>query len=544
MTEPLVIIQARMGSRRLPAKSLVNFRGHPIAILAARRAASHGHKVVLATSTETSDNMLVNAAAAAGLAVVRGPLNDVLARFCKALGDTPDQTPVLRLTGDNIVPDGALITEVVEAFETTGADYMITGTFPSGLPYGVSIEVTRAGHLRAAQAEATTSYEREHVTPWIRARFATVVFVQYRSMALDRFRLTIDTLDDLISMDKVFPQDGTPENVPWLDIVKRSHLGQFQSAVRPSCGDLILGTAQLGMQYGINNSSAIPPEVGLDMIKEAIANGVAWVDTARAYGASEQIVGSVIAAGWDDRMRVITKLSPLAEWDAKDQPKGARAAAEASLLASCQALGQSQLDTVLIHRQSHWDAWGGAVSGLLREWVDAGRIKRLGVSVQSPEELDAALDVSDLTHIQMPFNILDHRWDKILPRLKQVRADRSLTVHIRSVLLQGLLLSDDTKKWYRAGHPNWKATQKWLSDTSKLLEQSGIDALCINWVRGQSWVDGVVVGMDNPDQLQRNISIFSEPPLSTEAMRRLPNNKPFLAHHTLDPAQWKSAYES
>ena len=135
MTEPLVIIQARMGSRRLPAKSLVNFRGHPIAILAARRAASHGHNVVLATSTEASDNMLVNAAAAAGLAVVRGPLDDVLARFCKALGNTADRTPVLRLTGDNIVPDGGLITEVIEAFETADADYMTTGTVASGLPY-------------------------------------------------------------------------------------------------------------------------------------------------------------------------------------------------------------------------------------------------------------------------------------------------------------------------------------------------------------------------------------------------------------------------
>ncbi|SDX67673.1 spore coat polysaccharide biosynthesis protein SpsF [Sulfitobacter pontiacus] len=540
MTEPLVIIQARVGSRRLPAKSLVNFRGLPIAILAARRAASRGHNVVLATSTEASDDMLVNAAAAAGLAVVRGPLDDVLARFCKVLGDTGDRTPVLRLTGDNIVPDGGLITEVIEAFETVGADYMTTGTFPSGLPYGVSIEITRAGHLRAAHAEATTAYEREHVTPWIRARFATVVFEHYRAMALDRFRLTIDTMDDLISMDRVFPKGCTPENVPWLDIVKRSHLGQFQPTASSSCGDLILGTAQLGMQYGINNSSAIRPEVGRNMIREAIANGVAWVDTARAYGASEQTIGSVIAAGWDDRVNVITKLSPLAEWKPKDQPKGARAAAEASLWASCQALGKSRLDTVLIHRQSHWDAWDGVISGLLREWVDAGRIRCLGVSVQSPEELDAALHVTDLTHIQMPFNILDHRWDKILPRLEQVRRDRPLTVHIRSVFLQGLLLSDDSKKWFRAGHPNWTATQKWLSATSERLEQSGIDALCINWVRGLSWVDGVVVGMDNPDQLQRNISIFSEPPLPTEALRRLPNNKPFLAPHTLDPAQWKS----
>lgn len=539
MTAPLVILQARTGSRRLPAKSLISFRGKPLAILAARRAASRGHNVVLATSTDASDNMLAAAAAANGLAVVRGPLKDVLARFCQAIGDVSDRTPVLRLTGDNIVPDGGLITEVIEAFETAGVDYMTTGTAASGLPYGVSVEITRASHLRAAQAEATTAHEREHVTTWIRARFATAIFDRYSAMDLNRFRLTIDTMDDLQSMDRVFPHDGSPENLPWLDIVKRAHLGLFQPKTCSTCEDLILGTAQLGMQYGINNSSVVHPSTGRDMIREAVACGVAWVDTARAYGASEKIVGSVLAAGWDDRLSVITKLSPLAEWQPQDQPKGVRAAAEASLWASCQALGQPRLNTVLLHRHSHWDAWDGAVARLLREWVEAGQIQRLGVSVQTPEELDAALEVVDFTHIQMPFNILDHRWNKVLPRLEQVRRDRSITVHIRSVLLQGLLMSDESQKWNRAGHPNWAETRKWLNDTSKHLAQSGVDALCINWVRGLSWVDGVVVGMDNPDQLKRNISIFSEPPLSAEALWRLPTEKPYLAPQTLDPAQWK-----
>lgn len=539
MTASLVIIQARTGSRRLPAKSLVSFRGRPIAILAARRAATYGHNVVLATSTAASDDMLAAAAIADGIAVVRGSLDDVLARFCQALGDTADRTPVLRLTGDNIVPDGELITEVIEAFETAGADYLTTGTAASGLPYGVSIEVTRAGHLRAAQKEATAPYEREHVTPWIRARFANVVFDRYHPIGFERFRLTIDTLDDLLSMDRVFPRDCTPENVPWLDIVKRAHLGLFQPTTRSACGDLVLGTAQLGMQYGINNSSVIQPGIGRDMIREAVANGVAWVDTARAYGSSEQIVGSVLAAGWHDRFNVITKLSPLSGWQPQDQPKGARAAAEASLWASCQALGQTQLNTVLLHRQSHWNAWHGAVAGLLREWVNEGRIQRLGVSVQSPEELDAALEVADFGHIQMPFNILDHRWDKVVQRLEQVRRARPLTVHVRSTLLQGLLMSDDPAKWRRAGHPNWAATRKWLSDTAKNCAQSDVDALCINWVRGLPWVDGVVVGMDNTEQLRRNLSVFSGPSLPIAILGALPDNTPYLAPQTLNPAQWK-----
>lgn len=540
MTVPIVIIQARTGSRRLPAKSLVSFRGIPLAILAANRASTCGHKVVLATSTAASDDMLAAAARANGLSVVRGSLDDVLDRFCQALGDTSDSTTVLRLTGDNIVPDGKLITEVIEAFENAGADYMTTGAPESGLPYGVSIEVTRAGFLRSAHAQATSPYDREHVTSWIRKQCPTAIFDRYREMALDRFRLTIDTIDDLLSMDRVFPQNSPPENVSWRDIVKRAHLGLFQPKTSSPCNDLILGTAQLGMKYGVNNASIIRPDVGCNMIREAVANGVVWVDTARAYGTSEQIVGAVLAAGWDDRFSVITKLSPLVEWQPQDQPKGARAAAEASLWASCQALGSVSLDTVLLHRHSHWNAWEGEVATLLREWVEDGRIQRLGVSVQSPEELEAALGVPDFSHIQMPFNILDHRWDETVPRLEQARKNRPLTVHIRSALLQGLLMSDDPKKWHRAGHSDWVETRKWLSDTSKHLGQSDVDALCLNWARGVPWADGVVVGMDDPEQLRRNLSIFSRPPLTAEVCKALSDKKPYLSLQTLDPAQWRN----
>ena len=68
-----------------------------------------------------------------------------------------------------------------------------------------------------------------------------------------------------------------------------------------------------------------------------------------------------------------------------------------------------------------------------------------------------------------------------------------------------------------------------------------MDALCINSVRGLPWVDGVVVGMDNLEQLRSNISVFSGPSLPVETVTTLRNEKPYLLPKTLDPAQWTKA---
>ncbi len=540
MTDALVIIQARTGSRRLPAKSLITFRGQPIAVLAAQRAATRGHKVVIATSDDDSDDLLAATIQAAGIALVRGPLDDVLDRFCLALGTVSDDTTVLRLTGDNIVPDGDLVTEVIETFEASGADYMSTGT-GSGLPYGVSIEATKAGHLRAANAAATSAQDREHVTPWIRARFPQTPFDRYRALQRDRYRLTIDTLDDLVSMDRVFPKDEAPQSVPWLEIVERADLGLYQPTCSNVSEDLILGCAQLGMKYGITNIDQVTPDTGRIMIRTAIANGVKWLDTARAYGQSEYVIGTVFDTGWDNRCRVVTKLSPLAGWSSDDPAKGARAAAEASLLTSLHSMRQARLDTLLLHRYAHWSAWNGAVADLLRDWVASGRILSLGVSVQTPAELEAALDVSEFLHFQIPCNILDYRWDPIIPKLNEARRKRRLTVHVRSSLLQGLLTTDDGQKWSMAGHEDWTATREWLRQTAERFEQQDVAALCLNWARALPWADGVVVGMDGMENLARNLDVFSMPPLSAKACASLALGRPQLREETLDPATWGRA---
>lgn len=539
-TNTIVVLQARTGSRRLPAKALLSFRGYPLAILAALRAGTRGHKVLLATSDHASDDLLAATALTHGIECFRGPLEDVLGRFCIAIRHLPDSAIVVRLTGDNVVPDGELIAEVVEALRESDAAYISTGAAASGLPYGVSVEATYVEHLRAADIFARTDFEREHVTPWIRANRKTADFENYAFLSRTYHRTTVDTIDDVASLHRVFPDSSDPVNVPWREIVERVSLGLYQPGADIVGGDLVLGAAQLGMAYGVARAGSPSPAEGRELLRQAIVHGVKWVDTARAYGRSEAVIGQVLGAGWEGRCRVVTKLSPLPGWGDTDSPRGARAAAEVSLRASLEALQVRRIDTLLLHRASHWRAWGGAVADLLKEWQANGRIGTLGVSVQSPIELQDLIQAPEIGHIQMPFNILDWRWDAVIPDLVSVRSSRPLTVHLRSALLQGLLVSDDPSHWARAHVDSPDVIRGWLKSQAHALSIADVVALGLNWCRSQPWSDGVVVGMDSLAQLRHNLAIFSAESMMPTALRGILLDRPILDPKTLDPAQWKA----
>lgn len=544
MRAPLVILQARTGSRRLPGKALLDFHGLPIAVLAARRAGNRGARVIVATSDDASDDALADTLHRHSVAVVRGPLENVLGRFCLALGDTSDDAPVIRLTGDNILPDGALIIDVLADFEARGLDYITTTDATSGLPYGCAVEVTRASHLRMAEAHAQTAYQREHVTSLIRAQFGVSIFTRHAERGDGHLRSTIDCLDDFLALQSATPVTQNLIHWPWQDWV--DHLKTSPSvphSPRP-VSDMVLGTAQLGMRYGITRRGTPDFAESLAMLRYAITEGVSHLDTARAYGTSETVIGSLMSQGWEGRTGIVTKLSPLDDVARETAPSEVAAKAEISLLQSRLALGGGDLDTVLLHRAAHLCTWNGIVFDTLRRWRDSGHIRQIGVSIQTPEELDKILDLDEISHIQLPCNILDYRWDTVTDRLRSIRRKRNLRVHVRSVLLQGLLSSDDAGLWRRAHVEDARPVTVWLAEKAAALGHSGPVSLCLAWARGLGWADGVVVGCDNLEQLQETVRHFNAPCLSQDEITALSAQCPHLDELSLDPAQWQTAHNT
>jgi aryl-alcohol dehydrogenase-like predicted oxidoreductase len=300
--------------------------------------------------------------------------------------------------------------------------------------------------------------------------------------------------------------------------------------------ELVLGSVQLGLAYGAANRTG-QPSLGsaLKLVHRAADAGITSFDTARAYGDSENRLGEALNAR--KGIRTVTKLSPLGELKPDASPDEVCAAVDASIAASLEALRRDRLDCLLLHRASHMTDFGGAVWDRLLELLEQGTILSLGVSVQSPQEALAALDRSDVQHIQLPFNILDWRWREA-GVIDRIRARAHLTVHARSIFLQGLLASDDAALWPQIEGVDAAKLLRMVSAFARGFGRENGADLCLAYARGQDWIDGVVVGMETEEQLDTNLRLSILPPLPAHDCREIEALIPHVPAQLLDPAQW------
>ncbi len=193
----LAVVQARMGSSRLPGKVLMELGGQPaLGLLLDRLTRSRAARVVVATSIEAVDDPIEGFCEDRGVQVVRGSESDVLGRFIDALDQFP-ASHVVRITGDCPLVDPAVVDGVVELHLRSGADHT-TNVLPRTFPKGLDAEVVRADALRVADAEAEDPLEREHVTPFLYRRPERFRLANLRSGEdSGDERWTLDTAEDL-----------------------------------------------------------------------------------------------------------------------------------------------------------------------------------------------------------------------------------------------------------------------------------------------------------------------------------------------------------
>jgi spore coat polysaccharide biosynthesis protein SpsF len=166
MNKTVAVIQARMGSTRLPGKVVKPILGQPLLarMLERVKRAAKIDAIIVATSVKTEDNEVANLAVAAGVSVFRGAEKDVLDRFYQA-AKLAGAKAVVRLTGDCPLQDPAVIDEVVARFQSRGCDYT---SMPRNYPEGLDVEIFSFKALERAAAEARLPSEREHVSPYIK----------------------------------------------------------------------------------------------------------------------------------------------------------------------------------------------------------------------------------------------------------------------------------------------------------------------------------------------------------------------------------------
>jgi spore coat polysaccharide biosynthesis protein SpsF (cytidylyltransferase family) len=218
-----VVVQVRSDSQRFPNKAFVPVAGIPSAALAALRARNRGIEVVVATTTRELDDALTFMLESYGLEVMRGPDADVRQRYLEATRDLGDEATVVRLTADNVFPDGEFVARLVEAFEMSGGAYLGTTSAAKLLPFGLGAEAFRLGALRAIAREVDDPFDREHVTPSLRERFAAGgLDVTLRPLPdAGHLRCTLDTVEDYLRLVRVFDGVADPETVGWRALLDR-----------------------------------------------------------------------------------------------------------------------------------------------------------------------------------------------------------------------------------------------------------------------------------------------------------------------------------
>jgi len=212
----IAIVQARMGSTRLPGKVMIDLGGKSVLQRVTERLqrADLLDQVMVATTTEDPDQAIVEECDRLGVAIFRGSEKDVLDRYYQAVLQT-GATTVVRITADCPLIDPVVVDQTIRVFVEAKADYANNVT-PRTYPRGLDVEVMTAAALERAWREAHLPHEREHVTPYL-YEHPGLFQLAFHSGASDysRYRWTLDTPEDLELLKRLYLRLGNRDDFFW-----------------------------------------------------------------------------------------------------------------------------------------------------------------------------------------------------------------------------------------------------------------------------------------------------------------------------------------
>ncbi len=217
----VAIVQARMGSSRLPGKVLVDIDGEAmLGRVVSRVAGAHAiDQTVVATTTRPEDDIIAAYCEERGFQLFRGSDEDLIERYYQAAKQFAADA-IVRITGDCPLIDGAVIDRVIAAYLSEHCDYA-SNTLVCTYPDGLDTEVFSFSALETAWSEARRASDREHVTPFIRSsrRFRLCNVENELGRSLRHFRWTVDEPCDLQFVRAVYARLRAKENFGWREVL-------------------------------------------------------------------------------------------------------------------------------------------------------------------------------------------------------------------------------------------------------------------------------------------------------------------------------------
>ncbi|MEO8934457.1 MAG: aldo/keto reductase [Xanthomarina sp.] len=276
---------------------------------------------------------------------------------------------------------------------------------------------------------------------------------------------------------------------------------------------LILGTVQLGLNYGINNKSGKPTlEKAFEILHTAFNNGIRTLDTAEAYGSSQEVIGKFQKENPEKKFRIITKLAANHSVKSNELIK--------HIGNSCKILNTDKLYGYMFHNYQSFKENTALYNELLLA-KDLGLIEKAGISLYSNNEIENIIEnYNNFDFIQIPFNLFDNESKRkiILEKAKAA----NIEIHTRSVFLQGLFFKD-----CKDIPEKLKPLAHYLETLESIKKSSGINTqtLALQYVLQKKYIDYVLIGVESVDQLMSNIE--------------LANSKESIPHEVIDAIQVK-----
>ena len=256
-----------------------------------------------------------------------------------------------------------------------------------------------------------------------------------------------------------------------------------------------IGTAQFGLNYGISGGTQISNIDAKNIIELGIKNNIVTIDTAFNYGNCHSILGDI---GIKNKNEIITKLPEI--------PLDANINIENwifdKITSALKDLKIEVLHGVLLHRPAQLLlVEGDKIYNALCKLKSSGVVKKIGISIYEPSELDDLIPRFNFDIVQSPFSIFDQRliesgWLNTLNKL-------NIEIHVRSIFLQGLLLFNENRpKKFDRWADLWQEWDNYLINSNKSALEN-----CVQFVYSQEKINKIIIGIDSYLQFSEIIKI-------------------------------------
>lgn len=286
---------------------------------------------------------------------------------------------------------------------------------------------------------------------------------------------------------------------------------------------LILGTVQLGLNYGINNNTgkvSIPESTKI--LTDAFNSGIKTLDTAEVYGDAHKIIGDFHRRNYNMRFKIITKFP-------KDLKINFITAKVSSYI---ETLAVNHIDVLMFHSFESYKSNKDTLDLLVKLKLN-GLINHIGVSLYKNEDIESILNDNIISLVQLPFNLLDNNSlrGELIKKLKQ----KGKIVHTRSTFLQGLFFKkfNDTSSIVQ----NLSLELSTLNKIRQKLNCS-IEELALGYCLQQKNIDNVIIGVDSSSQLNYNFEASKY--IFDKSFINLIDNIKVKNVNFLNPSMWEN----